>query len=101
MKLSVVPLYKNCKRAGFSFLLVLIFLSLPLYPFIRHWIPLTLYIFFIVLLVTFLFSPNLERFKAKDFQIELRAPLPFPIDSVLSPMAMEEQLKTIEVKYLK
>lgn len=98
---SPSPLYKNYKIAVFSFLIVSIFVSLPLYPFIRHWIPLTLYIFFIVLLIIFLFSPNLERFKAKDFQIELRAPPPFPIDSVLSPIAMEEQLKTIEVKYLK
>lgn len=93
-------LNKIWKRAGFGLLTVAIFVSLPLYPFIRKWlfpsldVNITLHIIFVVLLIGLFFLPEIKYIKAKDFEIELRTSPP-PIDFVLSTAMIEQQIKSI------
>lgn len=56
-----------------------------------------LYISFIALLVISLVSPSIERIKAKDIELELRAPLTF--EFVLSPAIMEMKITALEDAY--
>src|SRR3990167_6712365 len=93
-------LNKIWKRAGFGLLTAAIFVSLPLYPFIRKClfpsldVNATLHIIFVLLLIVLLFLPEIKYIKAKDFEIELRTSPP-PIDFVLSTSMIEQQMKSI------
>jgi len=100
------PLYRWLKRIGFSILLLLILLIsalLLLHPFIPGWFPSlqtnwSLYVFLIVFLIIILVSPSIEHIQARDIEVELRSPPPY--EPILLPVAMEEKMKEIEVKYL-
>lgn len=70
-----------------------------LHPFITMWYPSIqikweLYIPFITLLAIIFISPNIERIKAKELEIELYSP-PQP-DFVLSPAIMEVKIEKLE-----
>ncbi|MDK2907237.1 MAG: hypothetical protein PWQ66_1198, partial [Petrotoga sp.] len=99
-------LHRWLKRIGFSILLLLILLIsalLLLHPFIPGWFPSlqinwSLYVFLIVLIIIILVSPSIEHIRARDIEVELRSPPPY--EPVLLPVAMEEKMKEIEVKYL-
>jgi tetratricopeptide (TPR) repeat protein len=87
------PQYPWAKRILFGVIGLLILGLLVLHPFIKDWLrPLeldsVLYALLVVLLLLVLLSPRIERIKAKDVEIQLRAPA--AVEFVLSPARMEE-----------
>ena len=93
------PLHCWRKRFVFCILLLSIFASFFLHPFISMWFPslqinLTLFIFFIAFLIFILISPGIERFKAKEFEVEMHTTP--PVEFVLSPATMGVKIKELE-----
>jgi tetratricopeptide (TPR) repeat protein len=93
------PLHCGIKIIVFIILLLSIFASFFLHPFIPLWFPslqinLTLHIFFIAFLIFILISPSVERFKVKEFEVEMHSTP--PVEFVLSPATMEEKIEKLE-----
>jgi len=90
------PLYKWHKRIGFTFI-VFALAGLLIYPlffsqkFPENRVP---YLILIGLLIAILFMPNLERIKTQEMEIQLRPPP--TLESALSPILMEGQLRMME-----
>ena len=93
------PLHRWTKRGIFLILSLSIFLLILLHPFIIIWFPSLqinwiLYYFFIVILIIILISPRIERFTAKDFEIQIYSP---PLtEFILSPATMEIKIEKLE-----
>lgn len=103
------PLNRYIKRIIFLVLVLTIFLLFLLHPFTptlwcsfsdQVWctslqINWTLYVFFIVLLISILILPSIERIKVKDIELELQSP---PTDFSLSPAKIEKTIVELELK---